>query len=416
MTAINTYPLRFRFPGRDQLLTSVRAGSCLALAALLALAAGCKKAEPPKPPQPTVTVSKPLSGEVVEWDTFAGRLESPQMANVAAQVSGVIQQAPFQEGALVNKGDTLFVIDPRPFQAAVDSTTADVAKAEAQLAEADVHFRRYDKIRQTKAISAEDYDQAVAALKQAQSQTASAKAAQDRAKLNLEWTKVSAPIGGRVSKKMVTEGNLVNGSNGQATPLTTVMSVDPLYCTVNVPERAFLKYKALAQQQKNAQMQDSNVRCLIQLENESTFAHQGRIDFVDNQVDPNTGTIQIRCVLPNADGALTPGLFARLKIPGSTKHSALLVPDAAVGTDQSNKFLLLVGPDGTVSSKAVVLGGLFGNLRVIADGLKADDKLIINGAQSARPGTKVTPTEGTIPDEALRQLEAAQPYTDTAAS
>ena len=366
---------------------------------LASLLCGCgSDADPAPPPAPAVTVSKPMGREVIEWDEYTGHLESPELVNVAARVSGFIEEAHFQEGALVHKGDVLFVIDDRSFRADLDSKTADVAKAVSQLELAQVHMARFEKVHGTKAISDEDYDTAKASLSQAQSVVAGAKAAEELSRLNLEWTRVVAPITGRISRKYVTEGNLVNGGVGQATLLTTISSVDPMYCYVDVDERTILKYQRLAQEKKRVSARDAQIPAFMQLENETTFPHEGVIDFVDNKVDPGTGTLRARGVFPNKNGYLTPGFFGRMRIPGSGRYHALLVPDSAIGTDQNIKFLLVVKADNTVDLRPVKLGALFGTLRSIEDGIGPDDRVITNGAQLARPGAKVAPTEAPIPN------------------
>jgi multidrug efflux system membrane fusion protein len=372
----------------------------LGIAALLlvAILAGCdSEAAPAPPPAPAVTVSRPMRREVIEWDEYTGHLESPEMVNLQARVSGFIEKADFKEGALVHKGDLLFVIDDRSFRADLDSKQADVAKAVSQEDLAEVHMKRFEKVHGTKAISDEDYDTAKASLSQAQSAVAGAKAAAELARLNLEWTRVVAPITGRISRKYVTEGNLVNGGVGQATLLTTISSVDPMYCYVDVDERTILKYQRLSQEKKRVSARDAQIPAFMQLENETTFPHEGVVDFVDNKVDPGTGTLRARGVFPNKNGYLTPGFFGRMRAPGSGRYVALLVPDSAIGTDQNIKFLLVVKADDTVDLRPVKLGALFGTLRSIEDGIGPDDRVIINGTQLARPGAKVAPHESPIP-------------------
>lgn len=357
------------------------------------------------PPPPKVTVSKPFSHEVMEQDEYPGRLQSPETVSLSARVSGVIEAAPFQEGATVKKDEVLFRIDERPFRAEYVSRQADVARAEAQLGQALAHYKRYEKLQGTKAISAEDFDEALAAMEQAKAGVAVAKAALAISKLNLDWTQVTSPIEGKISRKYITVGNLVIGSTGQATPLTTVMSVDPLYSYVNVPERTMQKYKKLSGDlsvgSKNGQLP-----CQIQLEGEQGFAREGVIDFIDNKVDPGTGTVQVRCSVPNPDAKLTTGAFVRMRLPGSAKYTALLVPDLSIGTDQNTRYVLVVQPDDTVVSKTVKIGALFGKLRAVNEGLEPDARVIVAGLQLARPGTKVSPTESVISPEDMNPISA----------
>ena len=246
------------------------------------------------------------------------------------------------------------------------------------------------------AVSQQDIDNAKANMDQADAAVAGAKAAVESSRLNLEWCRVLSPIDGRVSNKLVTVGNLVNGGQGQATLLTTIESVTPMYCYVDVDEHSVLKYQKLAFEKKLVNSRDGKVPCYVQLSNESGFPHEGYIDFVDNHVDPTTGTLVVRGVLENRSGLLTPGFFARLCIPGSGRYSTLLVPDTAIGNDQSQRTVLVVNNQNGVEARVVQLGALFGGLRSIVSGLKPDDRVIINGQMHARPGMTVAPTEQTI--------------------
>lgn len=369
-----------------------------ALAALVGLGLfGCGGKPPaPQPPPPAVTVAHPVQKEVVEWDTYTGYLEAPQSVSMAARVSGLITEAPFIEGSIVNKGDLLFVIDDRPFKADLDAKLADQQKAEAQMAIAKVTFDRLQGLRKDNAVAQQDLDNADASLQQAHAGVASAKAAVESSRLNLEWCRVLSPITGRISSKLVTVGNLVNGGQGQATLLTTIQSVTPMYCYVDIDEHSVLKYQELAVEKKLVTSRDGKVPCYVQLSNEAGFSHEGYIDFVDNHVDPTTGTLRARGVLENSSGLLTPGFFARLCIPGSGRYRALLVPDTSIGNDQSQRNVLVVNKDNVVEPRVVQLGALFGGLRSIVSGLNPDDWVIINGQMHARPGATVAPTQQTI--------------------
>lgn len=359
------------------------------------------------PPTPTVTVSTPLNREVTDWDEYTGHLVSPETANIAARISGIIEATPFKEGALVKKGDVLFVIDDRPFKADLENKQANVVKDEAQLALTKAQLARSDDLLKKKTISQQEWDTSKASFDQANAQLTADKAAADTSKLNLDWTRVTAPISGRVSRMYVTVGNLVNGGAGQATLLTTVVSVDPMYCYVSVPERSFLKYQAYAERTKGESVREAKIPCFVQLENEKGFPHEGAIDFIDNSLDPGTGTIQLRGVIPNPSGALTPGLFAQMRITGSGPYKTLLVPDIAVGAEQNERYLMVVEKDDTVAVRKVQLGELFGSLRSITDGLNPDDRVIVNGLQLVRPGGKVTPKSAPISADAIAALEAS---------
>jgi len=379
-----------------------------ALFCIIAVIAGaCQKPAPTTaaPPPPTVAVSQPLKHEVTDWDEYSGHLQSPETVSVSARISGFIERAPFKEGAMVKKGDVLFVIDDRPFKADLENKQALVAKDTAQLDLAKTQLERNADLLKKRAISQQDYDTNKANYEQAEAQLAADKAAEETARLNLDWTRVTAPISGRVSRMNVTPGNLVNGGAGQATLLTTIVSVDPMYCYVPVPERSFLRYQAYAAREKGTGVRDARIPCYLQLETEKGFPHEGYIDFIDNSLDPGTGTIQVRGVVPNPDGVLTPGLFAVMRITGSGPYQTLLVPDVAVGAEQNERFVLLVNPDDTVVSRKVKLGGLFGSLRSIVDGLKPGERVVVNGLQQARPGTKVVPKETPIPADAISALE-----------
>jgi RND family efflux transporter MFP subunit len=286
------------------------------------------------------------------------------------------------------------------------------AKATADKTKAD--FERSILLLKDQVIAQADYDANKASYLEAEASLKAAEAALETSRLNLEWTDVRAPITGRVSRMNVTVGNLVNGGSGQATTLTTIVSIDPLYSYINVPENVALRYQKLALQEKKSSVAGANVGCFLQLENETNFPHQGVIDFVDNQVDVNTGTEQIRCVFANPTTILTPGLFALTRIPASGRYTTLLIPDAAVNADQNERYLLIVGADDVVQQRPVKLGALFGTLRSITDGLKPGERVIVNGMQSARSGAKVIPHEAPFSAESLGALESIAAGSPTA--
>jgi RND family efflux transporter MFP subunit len=378
----------------------------MALALILAILPGCNRATPPPAPPPaSVTVSQPLQRDVIRWDQYSGYLSSPKTVTVSARVSGLIEQAPFQEGAIVHAGDLLFRIDPRPFQADLDNKKAAVAQARAMAEKTKADFARSTELLKAEVIARADYDNTKASYGEAAASLSAANAALETSRLNLEWTDVRAPITGRISRMNVTVGNLVNGGSGQMTALTTIVSIDPLYSYINVPESAALRYQELALKEKKSSVAGANVACSLQLENETNFPHQGVIDFVDNQVDVNTGTRQIRCVFPNPTTILTPGLFALTRIPASDRYSALLIPDAAVNSDQDERYLLIVGANDVVQQRPVKLGALFGTLRAISDGLKPGERVVVNGMQSAQSGAKVIPHEVAVPTQSLDEMD-----------
>jgi membrane fusion protein, multidrug efflux system len=392
-------------------MNRVRLGNCRWTAAAIALAAvvaaGCRQAAvKPPPAPPTVTVMRPAEHEVVRWDQFSAYLSSPETSVVKARVSGLIEKAPFREGALVHKGDLLFKIDPRPFQADVDNKRAAAAQARATADQARLTYARDAALLRAKVLSAQDYDNARAAYEESVAALRAAQAALETARLNLEWTDVRAPITGRISKMDVTVGNLVSGGSAQATTLTTIVSIDPIYCYLNVPETDALLYQEIAWREHQANIAGARLPCLMHLENETGFPRRGAIDFVDNQVDVSTGTVQMRCVFANPTALLMPGLTVVARVPASARYRALLIPDQAVNTDQNERYLLVVGAGDIVERRAVKLGALFGDLRAIAGGLKANERVIVNGMQLATPGKKVVPREAPFPAATIARLDA----------
>ncbi len=292
---------------------------------IMAGPSGCS-APPPSPQAPppaAVTVAHPVEKEVIEWDVYTGHLEAPESANVAARVSGLVTEASFAEGSIVKKGDLLFVIDDRSFKADLDEKLADQQRVEAQWALTKLNYNRLAPLL-NKASTQQEVDEAKAAVDQAAAAIASAKAAVETSRLNLEWCRVLSPIDGRVSDKLVTVGNLVNGGAGQATLLTTIQSVTPMYCYVDIDENSVLKYQKLTVEGKLTSARGGKVPCYVELGNETGFPHEGFIDFVDNHIDSATGTQRVRGVLENKAGLLTPGSFARFRIPGSGRYRALL--------------------------------------------------------------------------------------------
>jgi membrane fusion protein, multidrug efflux system len=361
---------------------------------------GCGKVSPtaPTPPPPAVTVAKPLQQDVIEWDTYNGYLEAKESVNVSARVSGMIVAAPFEEGTLVKKSQVLFVLDERPFKADLDLKLAEFEKAKAQVVIAQLNFQRMEDARKHNVVSQQDYDSAKAECDKALAALGGAKASVETSRLNLDWCQVTSPSDGRVSRKIVTVGNLITSGGGAAPPtlLTTIQSVSPIYCNIDVDEQSIQKYQRLAAEKKRVHERDGRVPCFVRLGSEVTFRHAGFIDFVDNRLDMSTGTQRMRALLPNDSGTLTPGFYASLRIPGSGRYKALLVPDAAIGSDQSHRTVLVINQANIVEVRTVEVGALFGDLRAITSGLSPDEKVIVNGQMKAFPGTPVTPTESTL--------------------
>jgi RND family efflux transporter MFP subunit len=365
--------------------------------ALVLLSTGCNRQQTPAaPPPPKVTVSQPVVREVIEWDEYTGRLEAVESVEVRARVSGYLESIHFQDGQIVKKGDLLFVIDPRPYQAELDQAEAELELAKARLKLTQDNLARAKKLLSARAISQEEADTRASDERVARATVEQAEAAVQAAKLNVEFTQVRAPITGRISRKLVTEGNLINGGTG-GTLLTTIVSLDPIYCYAEADEQSFLKYTRLAQEGKRPSSRQVRNPAYLALADEEGFPHKGYIDFVDNQLDPNTGTIRGRAVFPNPDLTLTPGLFARIRIPGSSKYEAIMVPDEAIGSDQSQRFVMIVNNENTTEYRKVALGPIVNGLRVIREGLKPEDWVIVKGVQrAARPGLKVDPQKEKI--------------------
>lgn len=365
----------------------------LVLLAAAGLLFGCGKPSPPAaPPPPTVSVLLPVEQDVVEWDEYIGRLESPETVEIKARVSGYLDKVHFKEGKEIKKGDLLFTIDRRPYQAEFDRAQAEYERAQSQAELARNDADRARRLIATRAISEEEFDTKAKTYNASLAAVKSAKAALDAAGLNLEFTEIRSPIEGRVSRALVTEGNLVSGgvAGAAATSLTTVVSLDPLYLYGDADERSILKYRRLAQEGKRVSARDAAIPAEMALADETGFPHQGTMDFVDNRVDPTTGTIRARAVFANADHSLSPGFFARIRIPGSGKYRALLIPDKALSSDQSVKFVYVVNAGHQVEFRPVKTGPMIDGQRVIKEGLKADEPVIVEGLLLVRPGVVVT--------------------------
>jgi RND family efflux transporter MFP subunit len=363
----------------------------IALLSLAALTLAGGNEPPPAPQLQAVTVAEVLEREVSEWDEFTGRLEAVDVVEIRPRVTGYITRVAFDEGKEVKKGEVLFEIDPRPYQAELARAEAELerTRSAASLAASDVE--RAGKLVAAQAISREEYDSRTSAEAQGGATVRAAEAAVRTARLNLEWTRVRSPIPGRVSNAMVTPGNLVEGGPAGATLLTTVVSLDPMYVYFDSDEQTYLRY-ASRSRSNGSNWREARLPVYLGLANEEGFPHEGRLDFVDNQVDPNTGTIRTRAVFSNRSRALIPGLFARVKLVGTQKTKALLVRDAAVGTDQDRKFVLVVGPGDTLAYRPIAPGRLSDGLRIVSSGLKPGERVVVNGLMRVRPGMKVAPT------------------------
>jgi len=376
----------------------------LALAAVLVLSA-CGKAPETAQQMPAakVSVAEVIEQPINEWDEFTGRLEAPESVEIRPRVSGFVDRVAFAEGSLVKKGDLLFQIDPRPFQAEVKRFEAQLQQARASQARTQSEANRGERLRQSNAISAELADARASAAAEAKAAVAGIQAELDNARLNLSFTRVTAPIDGRVSRAEITEGNLVNA--GQSL-LTTLVSTDKVYAYFDADERVFLKYVELARQ-AGGQTRDASP-VYLGLSSEDGHPHLGELDFLDNQVNPQTGTIRGRAVFDNRDGRFTPGLYARLKLVGSGQYAAALIKDEAVGTDLGKKYVLVLDKDNAVQYRAIELGPKLEGLRIVRQGLAKGEKIVVNGLQRAFPGSTVDPQSVPMADEKTQALLTEQ--------
>ena len=330
---------------------------------------------------PEVDVAAVIEKTISDWQSYSGRLEAVEKVAVRPQVSGTIVSVNFKDGALVKKGDTLFVIDPRPYAAEVDRAEAQLAAAQARTGYTQSDWERAQRLLADNAIAKRDYDEKQNASREASANLKAAQAALETARINLGYTKITAPVAGRVSRAEITVGNVVS-AGASATPLTTLVSVSPIYASFDADEQTYLQYL-------NRAKDGSKVPVELGLADESGYSRSGTIESVDNRLDTSSGTIRVRARFDNEDGALIPGLYARVKVGGSEPHPALLIDDAAVGTDQDKKFVLVVDQGNHVVYREIAVGGMQGNLRVVKDGLKASDRIVVNGIQRIRPGDMV---------------------------
>jgi RND family efflux transporter MFP subunit len=364
--------------------------SLVFLLAVFGVVSGCNRAQSASVQEaPKVTVAPVIEREITEWDEFTGRLDAVEKVEVRPRVSGYIERVAFTEGKEVAAGTLLFQIDPRPYQAALDEARAEEERIRTRSVLAKQEVERAEKMLAKRAISQEEMDQRINALRESESGIAAAKAAVEQAALNLEFTHVTSPIHGRVSRAEVTAGNLVS-SSPNSTLLTTVVSMNPIYAYFDGDEQSYLKYAALARSGQLPSSRDVRNPVYLGLANELGYPHKGYVDFVDNQMNPASGTLRVRAVFDNSERLFTPGLFARIRLVGSGKYKSILIRDDAVGTDQDKKFVLLVTPDGIVQYQAVRLGPIVDGLRVVKQGLKPGDQIVVSGALRVRPGMKVT--------------------------
>ena len=349
------------------------------------------------PAAPPVTVAHPLYKQIVEWDEYPGQFTPVDAIDVRARVSGYLERIHFTDGQIVKQGDLLFTIEKRPFEIALDSARAQLAETEAQLSLANRNLKRYEKMREGNIVGEADYDDRVEAVSAGKAAVAAAQAELEQAELDLGYTEIRAPVTGRISRHEVSAGNLITGGySGDVTLLTTIVSLDPIYFEFDVSEANYLAYQRAAERGAMPSMRDNKIEVWAKLADEDSWPHKGVLGFLDNQVDETSGTIRARATFPNPDGTFTPGQFGHIRVPGSESYKAVLLPESAIVTDQSQKIALVVAEDGTVGVKILRVGPHYEDMRIIREGLTPEDRVVINGLMRARPGSKVTAQMGTI--------------------
>jgi RND family efflux transporter MFP subunit len=405
---------------RDLMPPSV-ATRVVALAALLLLVA-CSESpqkQASQPPPPAVTVANPVKRVVVDQDEYVGRFVAVDNVEIRARVSGYLDRIDFTDGQTVKQGDLLFTIDKRPFQTTLDQAKANLAQSRANLAFAEADLARGAQLVRERTITEQTFDQRTQAKRVAEASVQAQEAAVRQASLDLEFTELRAAVAGRIGDRRVSPGNLVTGgTTGNTSLLATIVSMDPIRFEFTFDEASYLRYERLAQRGRDVTSREGSVVVALKLLDEQDFQHQGRMDFVDNVIDRSSGTIRGRAVFSNPDGVFTPGMFGRVRVPGSPSYNALLVSDAAIGTEQTRKYVLVVDAENVVRMKYVTLGQAFNNLRVITSGLQEDDRVIVNGLMRARPNQKVNPQNEQPPapipgsPQAKAEPHASQPKTD----
>ncbi len=369
-------------------------GRLAAIAVMLApVLMQCGEKQQAGPPPPAVTVAKPVKKIIVDQDEYVGRFVAVNAVEIRARVSGYLEQVHFRDGQIVKQGDLLFSIDKRPFQNTHDQARATLEQAKANLAFAENDLARGQQLVRDKTITEQTFDQRTQAFRNTQASVAANEAAVRQAELDLQFTELRAPVGGRIGDRRVSPGNLVTGgAGGNTTLLATIVSIDPIRFEFTFDEASYLRYERFSGTGKDVTGRDGRV-VTLKLIDEPDFKHSGAMDFVDNVIDRSSGTIRGRAVFSNPDSVFTPGMFGRVRVPGSPPYPALLVPDSAIGSEQVRKYVLVVGAEGVAAPKYVTPGQIDDGLRVIKDGLAPDDLVIINGLMRVRPGQKVTPQE-----------------------
>ena len=376
---------------------------------LVAGFSGCKKVPPPQQQGPLpVNVVTVVEKEVSEWDEFTGRMEAVESVEIRPRVSGYLMEIHFKAGAIVKKGDPLFLIDPRPYQADFDKAVAELERAQAQLQLAKIDLERAKELRNSKIIAASEFDQKAAALQQASAAARGAEAAKSSAALNLEFTQVRSPIEGRVSNERITVGNLVQPGAGPESVLTTVVSIDPIYVLIDADENLVLKYVRLNDEGKRKTAREAQLPAFVELGNETGFPHEGVIDFVDNRLDPGTGTMRARVILKSWNPLLTPGFFVRVRVAGGQPFKAALIEDKVISSQQGVKYVFVVKPDNTIERRNIETATMWEGLRIVKSGLKNGEKVVSTRLQILQPGMPVMPLPE-MKDAAAKPASEAMP-------
>jgi RND family efflux transporter MFP subunit len=384
-------------------LTPTSRALALLAAALAVLLAGCGEGQKQQvaPPPPKVTVARPVARTIVDQDEYVGRFVPVDAVELRARVSGYLDKVHFEDGQYVNQGDLLFTIDKRPFQNTLDQAKANLETAKSNLVFTEADLARGQQLMRERTISEQMFQQRAQAFRNSQAAVAANEALVRQAALDLEFTELRAPVSGRIGDRRVTPGNLVTGGTSFTTTLLAIiLSTDPIRLEFTFDEASLLRYERLTREGQKDVTGRGNTTVRLKLIGEQDFSHVGRMDFVDNSIDRATGTIRGRAQLSNAAGMFTPGMFARVQVPASAPYQALLLPDAAIGTEQARKYVLVVTPDNTAAQRYVMLGNIVDGLRVIKSGLNPDDRVIINGLIQARVGAKVAPQEDRLPPQA----------------
>src|SRR3977135_2582834 len=364
-------------------------------------AGGCKKKSAPPPPPLPVNVLSVVEKEVNEWDEFTGRLEAVESVDIRPRVSGYITEIHFEAGVIAKKGDVLYVIDPRPYQADFDRAAAEVERMQAQVKLSQIELDRAKELRAKNTISASEFDQKAATYQGASAASASAEAAKNSAARTLEFTQIKSPIDGRVSDARITLGNLVQPGAGPESVLTTVVSVDPIYAKVVRDENERLKYIKLSEEGKRVSARTAKIPAFVQLGNETGFPHEGVVHFVDNRLDPGTGTGRARVVLKNWNpNLITPGFFVRTRVAGATPYRAALIADKVISSQQGLKYAFVVKSDNTIERRTLETGPIFSGKRIVKSGLKDGEKVVSTRLQLVQPGMHVTPVAESTPASA----------------